>query len=100
MKIKPLKGQALVEILPPETKHGSLYLSAPDPKPETKQDGVKAKVLRVGPWRTTRDGKALLPEFKPGDIVLVSSYRGKKLSAGVSGRLLLIDTSEVLAVLS
>lgn len=98
MNLRPLRGQCLVEILP-DTATGPIII------PETaeqrdnmgKLPPLRAFVRRLGPWPQKKGGRCVLPEFTPGDTVIVSQYAGQKLkSLGDKFRLVKVD--DVLAV--
>jgi len=99
--LKPLKNQVLISLLPQDTTTaGGLFL--PDVAQEASK-GEKAYprkgiVIAIGAWRQTKAGFAILPDFKPGDTVLVNEYLGTKLTRniGENYRLCLVD--DVLAV--
>ena len=101
--IRPLTGQALIQLLPPDEKtDGGLFV------PEIVHDnpnGEKAKprrgiVIAVGHWRQTKEGFAILPDFKPGETVLLSEYAGTKLTRAIGENLRLCRVDDVLAVLT
>ncbi len=101
-RIKPLTGQVLVELLPPDSKTET-GLFIPDvaqnsPRGE-KSKPFKAIVVEIGPWPKTKQGYAVLPPFGIGATVLCSAYSGTKLTRNVSERLLLVRSDDVLAVL-
>lgn len=60
----------------------------------------KGKVLAIGAWRTTKAGFAILPDFKPGDTVLVNEYLGTKLTRNIGETYRLCRVDDVLAVLT
>lgn len=103
MQLKPLKNQVLISLLPPESKTAAgLFL--PDcaqlaPAFE-KAWPRKGTVLAIGPWRTTKAGFAILPDFKPGDTVLVNEYLGTKLTRNIGEQYRLCRVDDVLAVLT
>src|SRR4029077_6373483 len=101
--LKPLKNQVLVSLLPPDTMTpGGLLL------PEIAQNASRGEkafprkgvVIAVGAWRTTKQGFAILPDFKPGDTVLVNEYLGTKLTRNIGEQYRLCLVDDVLAVLS
>lgn len=102
-RIRPLKGQVLVKLLPHEYRsHGGLVL--PDCLPlfldgEGKKLPRKAIVLAVGQWRTTKQGLSILPDFQPGQRVLVDEYFGTKLTRNIGEEYRLCRVDDVLAVL-
>lgn len=99
-EIRPLRGQVLVRLLPPEWWNPS-GLIIPDIAQEDgfgeKRRPRKGLVVAIGPWKTTRQGLSILPEIKPGEIVICNEYRGVKCRGwGADFRLLKID--DVLAI--
>lgn len=110
-KLKPLTGQVLVEVLPPDTVSPSgIHLpqnvpvsadivqeSHSDPeKPAKNNLGI---VRSIGAWPKLPCGLALLPEFRVGQRVYFNPFRGKSLRS--NGRMMrLIRQEDVLAVVS
>lgn len=108
MKIRPLTGRVLVEIIPEETTSGGLVIpSVALPADEVQQrsrnpdkpPGRKARVLEIGPWVKLRCGLALMPEFGKGAIVVIGSHSGRTLQRETSRKLCMLKQSDVLAVL-
>ena len=102
MEIKPLTGQVLLQVLPPESNTaGGLIL--PDIAQLTARGEKalprKAVVMAIGPWKKTKQGFAVLPDIKLGDKVLVSEYLGTKLTRNIGENLRLCRIDDVLAVL-
>lgn len=110
MRIRPLQGQVLIRILPPDThsaggiefpqRHLSpeeVQASHRDPSPPPPEYGV---VEAIGPWPALKNGLHILPPFGVGARVLVGFHTGQKLSRGISDRLRLVRTSDVLAVIT
>lgn len=102
MTILPLPGQVLVEILPAESKSiGGITI--PDGVEVMDKGGKlppeKGKVVRLGRWPQKPNGKAVLPEFSPGDTVLVSRYSGQRLKH-LDDKFRLVQLDDVLAVLT
>lgn len=101
--IRPLTNQCLIRILPPDDKtQGGLLL--PDIAQGSPQ-GEKARprrglVIAVGPWKTTKQGFSILPDFRPGDTVLLSEYIGTKLTRAIGENLRLCRVNDVLAVIA
>ena len=81
MNIVPLTGQVLVEILPNSDTIGGIVI--PDGVKVRDASGklpcVRGVVRRLGRWPQKPNGLAVLPEFSPNDIVLLSHYIGQKL---------------------
>ena len=102
MQIKPLRGQALVRLIPRDYQ-STAGLVLPDTaferKPGEKEQPVKAVVLAVGPWRTARNGYSILPEVQPGQRVIVTVYKGTKVTRGLGEHLMLVDVDDILGVL-
>jgi co-chaperonin GroES (HSP10) len=101
MNILPLQGQCLVEILPrDDAEFGSIVI------PEGVDVRVKGGKLppergivrRLGRWPQKKGGLCAMPEFTPGDTVLLSRYSGQKLKQ-LGDRFRLVKVSDVLAVL-
>lgn len=101
MKIRPLPGQVLIQVLPPETQtETGLFLpdiAADAPKGE-KQRPFKGVVIALGPWRKTKQGFGVLPDFGIGQTVICTPYRGTKLSRNIGERYQLVRADDVLAV--
>ncbi len=101
-RVKPLKGQVLVRLFPHElSTRGGLIL--PDialfNERGEKQLPRKAIVVAVGQWRQTNQGYSILPDFAPGQRVLVSEYFGTKLTRNMGEEYRLCRIDDVLAVL-
>ena len=99
--IRPLRGQCLLLLLPriKETQSGiALPDISFDRAKGEKERPATARVISVGPWKKAKNGFSLLPEIKPGDEVLIGFYSGQKLDFDVSGKLRLVKTDEVLAI--
>lgn len=100
MKIRPLTNQVLIQVLPPEDKtHGGLFL--PDVA-QSSPHGEKARpfkglVLAIGPWRKTKNGFSILPDFRIGETVICTPYAGQPLSRNVGERYQLVQVDDVLA---
>lgn len=110
-RIKPLTGQVLIEVLPPDTKSAggidipdSVQLSA-DEVQEQSHDPQKPRkpnigiVRACGAWRQLPNKMLLLPEFAVGARVMFDPWKGTELREnGKSMRMLKQD--DVLAVLT
>jgi len=99
--IRPLPGQVLLQVLPPkETTDSGLFLPdiSHDRERGEKEKPAHALVIAVGPWRKAKNGFSILPDFQPGDKVLVSFYAGTKLTRSIGSRLRLCHVKDVLAV--
>ena len=100
-RIRPLKGQALVELLPEEAEsHGGIAL----PENARVKDSIgrmpacAARVLALGIWPTTSTGRMLAYEVHAGSLVLVDPAIGKNVGAELK-RLKLYDHREILAAI-
>ena len=111
MKIIPLTGQVLIEVLPPPTESGG-GVALPEDRtlsPEIVQEQSRnpekpAKnnvgvVRAVGSWPKTRNGLLKMPEYGVGAKVLFNPWRGTPMERGVSERLRMVKQEDVIAVL-
>lgn len=108
-RIKPLTGQALVEILPEEKLVGSLVLPDHTASPEEQQQRdhrpsppapVTGIVRAIGQWPKLKNGMARMPDFGIGAKVLLPKYCGQEMQRGIGKRLKMVMQSDVLAVLT
>ena len=102
MQIRPLRGQALVRLIPRDYKTLSglvLPDTAFERKPGEREQPVKALVVTLGPWRTGKNGFAIVPEVHPGQRVIVSVYKGTKVTREIGEHLMLVDVEDILATL-
>ena len=99
--IRPLIGQVLVEVLPPEeTTASGLFIpdvAQSSPRGE-KARPFKAQVVAIGPWKRTKQGFAVLPEFTIGAQILCTPYAGTKLTRNIGERYQLVKITDVLAL--
>ena len=105
MRIKPLTAQVLVLLLPPDDMDGSIVLPdiAHDATPTHENMYVRKKhrkgiVQEIGPWKKTKTGHAILPDFKRGDTVVLNPYVGQKLTHGVDDHLRLVSVDDIIGV--
>lgn len=101
MNVLPLRGQCLVEILPANlVTEAGLFIppAAKNADDMGKLPPLRARVWRLGAWPQKPNGFCQLPEFAPGDTVLVSQYAGQKLRY-LGGRFRLVPVADVLAKL-
>lgn len=113
--VRPCRGKVLIEMIPPdEVSPGGVFLPeqvysvASDTgrsKPLTPRGAtVRARVISIGPWPLVKKGPKkgfqLMPEFKEGDLVIVSAHGGTYMSYGTNQRLRMVRQSGVLAVLT
>ena len=98
MNIVPLTGQVLVEILPnADTIGGIVIPSGVQVKDASgKLPCMKARVHRLGRWPQKKNGLCALPEFSPGDVVIVGAYTGQKLKR-LDDKFRLVRLADVLA---
>ena len=94
MKFRPLKDNAIIQVLDAEDKtSGGLFL--PDTAKEKPQQG---KVISIGSGRRVKGGKRVSLGVKKGDTVLFSKYSGNEIK--VEGEeYLIISEKDILAVI-
>jgi co-chaperonin GroES (HSP10) len=110
MRIRPLTGQVLVEILPPEKlSPGGIEIPeralTPDehqreslnPSPPPPWTGI---VREIGKWPMLRSGLLDMPPFGIGQTVLVGRHSGVAMERFIGKQFRMVKASEVLAVLS
>lgn len=100
-RIRPRRGNCLVELLPPDDKTFSgLFLPdiAHDRIQGEKEKPFKGLVVEMGAWKLGRNGRSIMPDFGVGTIVLCSPYKGTQLGLIVWERLRLVDFDDVLAI--
>lgn len=108
--IRPMSGQVLLRILPPETRSkGGIELPQHRLSPEEQMERnhhpeppppEMAYVEAIGPWKRLKNGLAQLPPFPAGSTVLIRPSSGQELSRNVNEKLRLVRVEDVLAVLS
>ena len=109
MKLKPLTGQVLVEILPAETRSaGGVDLPQHTPSPEENQEAARRPMMppavtgvvkAIGEWPKTRSGLLKMPEFGVGARVIIGPNAGLDLDQAIGRRFKMVRQSQVLAVL-
>ena len=109
MRVRPLTGQVLVEILPAEKRSpGGIDLPEHTPSPEENQEaarrpamppGLVGTVLEVGNWPKAKNGLRRMPEFHRGCKVIIGHHSGLDLSRGLGPRFKILHWEQVLAVL-
>lgn len=109
MKVVPLTGQVLVEILPSDKRSaGGIDLIEHTPSPEDNQQsarrptmppGLTGIVKAIGPWPKLANGMALMPEFGVGSKVILKPHAGLEMHRNVGERLKMVRNDQVLAVL-
>ena len=109
MKIKPLPGQALIEVLPSEKiSAGGIAFPEHTLSPEERQSDHRPTmpppltgiVREIGAWPKLKNGMAVMPEFGIGSKVVVGFNAGLQLERGIGQRLRMVLQQEVLAVLT
>lgn len=106
-RIRPLTGQSLIELLPPDQQERGIFLpdiaqdsrNSPD-DPYRRKQAVKGKVVEMGAWPKTDKGFAVPPAFGIGATVFLSAYVGTPLDWDTTGKLRLVKNGDVLAVLA
>lgn len=107
MLIKPLTGQVLVEILPPDKiSVGGIAIPEHTKSPEEHQEaahrpekprGLTGTIIACGGWPKTRSGLFRMPEFSVGMKVVVSPNRGLDMQR-LGNRLRMVSQDDILAV--
>lgn len=98
MKVTPLKGDVLVRVLEESMSDGGIHLldSGHKDGPGQNRTGI---VVRLGPWLTTKNGHAIVPEVAPGNKVVFSQHAGRALEGEHRG-LRLLKQEEILGILT
>ena len=109
MKLKPLIGQVLVEILPADTRSaGGVDLPQHTPSPEENQEAARRPTMppavtgivkAIGEWPKTRSGLLKMPEFGVGSKVVIGPNAGLDMERRLGDRLKMVRNEQVLAVL-
>lgn len=109
MRVKPLTGQVLIQLLPEEKQSaGGIELPDHTLSPEEVQEqhrhptpppGIRGRVVEIGPWPRLRNGMCLLPEFGRGSVVVIPPRAGIEMDWQSQRRLKMVKQSDVLAVL-
>ena len=110
MKLKPLTGQVLVEILPNETRSVcGIEIPHHTPSPEENQEAARRPTMppaltgvvkAIGQWPKTRSGLARMPEYGIGARVIVGPNAGLDMAGRPGERLKMLHQSQILAVLT
>lgn len=109
MKLRPLIGQVLVEVLPQEkTSTGGIAFPDEMPlSPEAVQAGhrhptppepLTCIVRAIGPWPKAKNGLAVLPDFKKGQRVLIPKHAGIEMEKEIGRNFRMVRYDQVLAV--
>lgn len=94
VNFRPLHDRVLVQRLgDDEQSVGGIII--PDSAKEKPQ---KAKVIRIGPGRTDKDGKSIELDVKDGDTILFGKYSGAEVKMDGEEYLILRE-DEILAVI-
>jgi chaperonin GroES len=94
-QVHPLQDRLVViELEAPKTTPGGLILLEAD-----KSNGMRAKVVAVGIGKVNKKGKLKPLDVRLGDVVLVSSYAGSKVTFE-SQDAWIVREEDVLGVLS
>ena len=112
MNVRPLTGQALIQLLPPERESaGGIVFPQRHRSAEEKQEAARKDpesmkeppgqgiVVAIGPWRRSPNGYGILPDFGVGARVVIGAYSGQQLRRGIGERLKLVNCDDVLAVI-
>jgi co-chaperonin GroES (HSP10) len=83
-KVIPTGDNVLLEILDQTKTAGGLFI--PEKSRGNQRDAIIARVLEVGPGRTTEYGVKIEATSKVGDHVLLSRGAGVEIELAVEGR--------------
>lgn len=110
VRIFPLTGQVLVEVLPADKRSaGGIDLPEHTMSPEENQyaarrptmpPGLTGVVKAIGPWPKLANGMMAMPEFGVGARVVISLNAGLEMHRGIGERLKMVRNDQVLAVLT
>ena len=92
MKLKPLADRVVLKQSTPEekTKSGIILTSTSQEKPQ------QAEVIAVGPGGVV-DGKEVVMNVKPGDMVIFSKYAGNEVKLD-DEEYIIVKQSDILAI--
>ena len=92
MKLIPLADRVVLKQSTPEekTKSGIILTSTSQEKPQ------QAEVIAVGPGRVV-DGKEVVMNVKPGDMVIFSKYAGNEVKLD-DEEYIIVKQSDILAI--
>ena len=94
MKFRPLGDRVVVRRVKEDQKTpGGIII--PDTVQEKPQEG---EVISVGPGALDDDGKRVLPEVKPGDIVLFGKWSGTEVKLD-GEELLIMKESDIMGII-
>lgn len=108
MRVKPLTGNVLIELVRDRTSPGGVALPEHTLSPEEQQERahhptppgpVTGVVREIGPWPKLRNGMAQMPPFGVGAKVLIPRYGGVEMHMDTTGRFKMVRTEDVLAVI-
>jgi len=110
MRVIPLTGNVLIELETPERiTFTGLHIPEHTPSAEENQVSARAptphpavtgKVVEIGPWPKLKNGMAVLPEFGRGARVAIRPTAGVTMHWETSGRLKMLSSDDILAVLT
>ncbi len=99
----------LIEIVAEKVSNGGIVLADHTPTPEETQERnhqptppapLQGVVRRIGPWPKLDNGMAVLPDFGIGAKVVVRPGAGQDFSYDTQGKFKMVETRDVLAVLT
>ena len=109
-RIKPLTGQVLIELLPPEAQSdGGIFFPEHTLSPEEVQMTHRQPELprphmgivrAIGAWPKIKNGMQLMPEFGNGAKVIIRHNAGIQMNRNIGDKLRMVRNSEVLAVVT
>ncbi len=91
--LKPIGNRVVVKRMEQqETSRGGILL--PD---SAKKKQETAKVLAVGPGKTSKDGSLIPMDIKVGDIVLMDKYSGQEVTVNEE-EFLIVKSDDIIAI--
>lgn len=110
MRVVPLTGQVLVELIPADTvtaggieipqRHQSpeeVQVSTRRPEPPPPWQGI---VREIGPWPKLKNGMMDMPPYGIGARVIIGHHAGVTMHRGIGERFRMVKQEDVLAVLT
>lgn len=100
MTIRPLTGQVLVEIIPPDSRtSGGIEIPERSLSPEEVQERHadpsppppwQGRVVAIGRWPSLKNGMALMPEYGIGARVVIRHHAGIPMQRSIGTKLRMV----------
>lgn len=110
MRIRPLTGHVLVEILPDDSKSAGgieiphRSLSAEEVQEQHADPQMPApwtgRVVAIGDWPKLRNGLLAMPEYGVGARVIISRHAGVQMQRNIGQRFRMVRQRDVLAIVT